>query len=340
MNHSLIISYRDKIIFTSDAHWLYPLFEFRDFLSKNKFDVSQLFLHDKIAGKAAASMIVRLGIKKCHIELISERAIPVFVKAGITFTYSCKVEQIDCCTEELINDKMSVDEIWLFLSKRAGRVGGWPLKIENLTVDIGSHSILKCLNMNLLSGGQIVVHGTNGSGKTTLLKTILGLVKPFSGIITVGNYKVGSEEWKSNRVNTAYVPQDNVKNTFPVSAGEVVSIGLSGSKKTTSEIFSYKVEVAMRRTGCFELFKRSYHSLSGGEKQRVSLARCLCQNAKLLLLDEPTSFLDHKGKEDLSVLLQELCTDQAPTILVVSHDSSWVEQQNWETKELIGGQLC
>jgi len=139
-------------------------------------------------------------------------------------------------------------------------------------------------------------------------------------------------------VNTAYVHQENIKNTFPVSADEVVAIGLSGSKLSSSEI-AYHVEIAMRRTGCFHLFKRSYHSLSGGEKQRVSLARCLCQHARVLLLDEPTSFLDREGKEDLFVMLQELCHKEAPTILMVSHDPVWTERLSWEKKELKGGRL-
>jgi zinc transport system ATP-binding protein len=339
VERSLIIRNQNNIIFTSDSHWLHPLFEFDDFLSKNAFTVSELFLQDKIAGKAAACMIVRLGIKKCHIELISERAIPVFEKAGIDFTYDTKVEHIDCGTEYLITDDMSVDEVWLFLRKRAGRVAGLPVWLEHVTVTNESAIVLDDLNLELPAGEQLLVFGSNGAGKTTLLKTILGLEKPVKGIVKVGDLCVGSREWRQNRMNTAYVHQENIKNTFPVSAGEVVAIGLAGSKVPSSEI-AYKVEIAMRRTGCFNLFKRSYHSLSGGEKQRVSLARCLCQHARVLLLDEPTSFLDREGKEDLLVLLQELCHNEAPTIIMVSHDPAWIERLSWSKMELKGGRLC
>ena len=339
MEHSLIIRYRDNIIFTSDSHWLHPLFELDDFLSAKEIPSSELFLQDKIAGKAAACMIVRLGIKKCHIELISERAIPVFEKAGINYTYDKLVEQIECRTEYLITDNMSVDDAWLFLRKRAGRVEGLPVKIENVTVLAESKVVLDDLNLELPAGEQLLIYGSNGAGKTTLLKIILGLIKPLSGVVRVGEWCVGSREWITNRMNTAYVHQENVKNTFPVSAGEVASIGLAGTKMSSSEI-AYKVELAMRRTGCFSLYKRSYHSLSGGEKQRVSLARCLCQNAKVLLLDEPTSFLDLEGKEDLLSLLNELCLKEAPTIIMVSHDPVWTKQLSWEKKELKGGCLC
>lgn len=296
-------------------------------------------MQDKIAGKAAACMIVRLGIRRCHIELMSERAVPVFEKAGVSYTFDKMVEHIDCRTEYLITDDMSVDDVWLFLRKRAGRVEGLPVRIENLAVAAESKIVLNDLNLELSAGDQLLVYGSNGAGKTTLLKAILGLIKPLKGVVSVGDWCVGSHEWKQNRIHTAYVYQENIKNTFPISAGEVVSIGLAGSKISSSEL-AYKVEIAMRRTGCFNLLKRSYHSLSGGEKQRVSLARCLCQNAKVLLLDEPTSFLDREGKEDLLLLLQELCYNEAPTILMVSHDPVWTERLSWEKKELKGGSLC
>ena len=338
MEHSLIIKNQDNIIFTSDSHWLHPLFELNDFLTKNSLSTTGLFLQDKIAGKAAACMIAYLGIEKCHIEIISARAIPVFIKAGVDFTYDTMVEQIECRTEYLITDDMSVDEVWLFLRKRAGRVEGLPVSLVNVTVATESAIVLDDLNLMLPAGEQLLVYGSNGAGKTTLLKTILGLVKPLKGSVKVGDFCVGSRTWEKNRMNTAYVHQENIKSNFPVSAGEVAAIGLAGSKMSSSEI-AYHVEIAMRRTGCFNLFNRSYHSLSGGEKQRVSLARCLCQHARVLLLDEPTSFLDQEGKEDLMALLQELCHNEAPTILMVSHDPVWLANLSWDKKELKGGKL-
>jgi zinc transport system ATP-binding protein len=96
----------------------------------------------------------------------------------------------------------------------------------------------------------------------------------------------------------------------------------------------------MKRTGCLDLANRSYHKLSGGEKQRVSLARCLCQQARVLLFDEPTTFLDPKSRDDLFELLIELWENEAPTIIVVSHDDNWINKFEWEVKELKGGKLC
>lgn len=339
MEHSLIVTHGEETIFTSNEHWLHPLFELEDFLKGKNIPSSELFVNDKIAGKAAACLIVRLGVTRCHVELLSERAIPVFKEHGVDFSYDTLVEQIQCRTEDLITDSMSIDDAYLFLRKRAGRVQGLPVKIENLTVDIGRKNILENLNLDLGRGEQLVIHGANGTGKTTLLRTLLGFIQPVQGTIRVGDITVGSNEWRHNRSLIGYVHQENVKNTFPISAEEVVAIGLSERKLSSKEL-NYRVELAMRRTGCFHLAKQSYHRLSGGEKQRVSLARCLSQNARVLLFDEPTSFLDSGGKEDLLQLLSELSSTEAPTMILVSHETAWLDQLNWPRKELKGGQLC
>ncbi len=339
MEHSLIVSLDKQTIFTSDQHWLYPLFELEDYLKHTRISADQLFLRDKIAGKAAACLIVFLGIKRCHIELLSERALPVFKENGIEFTYDLLVEHIQCRTEDLITDKMSIADAYLFLRKRAGRVQGLSVKLENITVRLEEKTILDQLDLYVGRGEQLIIHGANGVGKTTVLRTLLGLIQTSKGKTTIGEFIVGSQEWKKSRSIIAYVHQENIKSTFPISAGEVVQIGLGKSRLPKAER-DYRVEVPMRRTGSFHLIHQVYNTLSGGEKQRVSLARCLCQNAGVILMDEPTSFLDQQGKEDLLMLLQELSLNEAPTIIIVSHELQWAERLNWSLKELKGGKLC
>ena len=339
MEHSLIVKLDAQTVFASDQHWLYPLFDLEDYLKQSKTIASDLFLSDKIAGKAAACLIVFLGIKRCHIELLSERAIPVFKANGIEFTYDHLVDHIQCRTEDLITDKMSISDAYLFLRKRAGRVQGLSVKIENLSVKIEDKLVIDHLQLDLGRGEQLIILGANGAGKTTLLRSMLGFIPITEGTIKIGDYLVGSDLWKQNRSIIGYVHQENIKNNFPISSGEVVQIGLGKSRISKSEA-DYRVEVAMRRTGSFHLFDQPYHTLSGGEKQRVSLARCLCQNARVFLMDEPTSFLDQQGKEDLLSLLYELSQNEAPTMVLVSHDLQWVEQLNWPRKELKGGRLC
>ena len=222
MEHSLIISLDNQTVFTSDQHWLYPLFEFEDYLKRSGASADCLFLKDKIAGKAAACMIVFLGIKHCHIELLSERAIPVFKGNGIEYTYDRLVEHIQCRTEDLISDSMSISDAYLFLRKRAGRVKGLSLKMTDVSVSLGGNAILNQLNLDVGRGEQVIIHGANGVGKTTLLRSILGLIIPETGKIEIGDYLVGSEEWKKNRSIIGYVHQENIKNNFPISAGEEI----------------------------------------------------------------------------------------------------------------------
>ena len=338
MEHSLVLFHNDQQVFFSDEHWLYPLFEVEQFLKERSIPANELFLKDKIAGKAAAALIVRMGIRQCYIELLSERAIPVFEKYGVKYSYLKLVDHIQCRTEDLITDKMTMEETYLFLRKRAGKVQGVSLKINSLTVEVAGKQILDNLELELGRGEQLVVQGENGSGKTTLIRSVLGLIPALSGTITIGEEVVGSATWQKNRVQTGYLNQETIKNNFPITAAEVVAIGLSSLKISESER-AYQVELAMRKTGSFHLKNKLFHQLSGGEKQRVSLARCLCQNARLLLLDEPTSYLDEKGREELGELLIDLSKNEAPTMLLVSHDSGWTDRLKWHSKTLKGGKL-
>lgn len=339
MENSLSVSLNQQVIFASNQHWLYPLFEFEDFLKKNPYDTSQLFLRDKIAGRAAASLIVHLGVTRCHIRLLSKRGAAVFDKHNISYTCDTLVEQINCRTENLITDDMAIDEAYLLLRKRVGRVKGLTVKLDNVSLHIEKRILLDNVSLNLERGEQLVIHGANGAGKTTLLRALLGLVPISQGVIEIGEYVVGNHQWRKNRSLVAYINQEGVKNGLPITGGEVVKIGLGNSPLPSSER-EYLVEVAMRRTGSFHLYGQPYNTLSGGEKQRVSIARCLCQNAGVFLLDEPTTFLDPHGKEALLELLDEVSRKEAPTIIIVSHEYQWAERLNWEYKELKGGKLC
>jgi len=339
VDKSLIITQDNREIFSSHSKWLYPLFELEDFLSENSFSPDHLILTDKIAGKAAAFLIVRLGFRRVHIHLISEGAVAVFEQFQVEFTYDEMVPKIQCKTEDIVSVNQSVDTVWQMLRRRAGRVAGLSVEVLDLVVEIDQKVVIDHLNLHVGKGEHVFVKGANGTGKTTLLKAILGLEKIASGSVKIGDFLVGTKEWNNNRLLTGYVYQEMVKNNFPISAAEVVEIGLSGQPLPKTEL-SHRIEIAMRRTGCFHLAGRSYHELSGGEKQRVNIARCLCQQAKVLLFDEPTSFLDNQAKEELHELLTELWRNEAPTAIIVSHDELWMRMFNCRIVELQDGKIC
>ena len=338
MDKSLIVTHQEKEIFSSRAKWLYPLFDLDEFLSGEDYPVEEMELIEKVAGQAAAFLIVRLGFRRCHVKLISEQAIGIFDRFGITHSYENIVPFIQCRTEHILMKDMNLDEAWQLLRRRAGRVHGADVSIEKLEVNIHGRSIINGLDLEVKRGDGLIICGENGVGKTTLLRTILGLQPINSGIIKIADVQVGSLVWRKNRHMTGYVNQERSKSIFPVSASEVVEIGLAG-RKLSRHIIKERVYAAMRRTGCLDLADQSFHKLSGGEKQRISLARCLCQQARILLFDEPTTFLDPKARDDLFNMLMELWENEAPTIIVVSHDNQWIERFNWEVKEMKEGKI-
>lgn len=325
------------LIFESAGKWLYPLFEVEDHLHAMALDAADIFLHDRIAGRAAASLITRMGFKSCFIDTISVPALDVFKKFKVDCGYSLLVDKIQCRTEDLIQPDMSLDDVYRMLRARAGRLQGIDLEIKDLHAGYEGRKVIQGLDLSLRAGDQLVISGDNGTGKTTLLKMLIGIIQPSSGKILLGGLPL--EGVKKIPSPIGYVNQSIKTAHFPITADEVVSLGLLGQKLDSSDS-AYEIEIAMRRTGCFHLAGRNIHTLSGGEKQRVSLARCLAQKAGLILMDEPTSFLDRDSKDEFLELLNHVVRRHMPTIIIVSHDHEWVERLGWPVKTLKDGILC
>jgi len=191
------------------------------------------------------------------------------------------------------------------------------LQINNLSISFGSKSLFHDFSLALHRGERLVIEGPNGCGKTTLLKCILGMVKPQKGSIVL-----------SSDVNTAYCKQGFSEVRTVVSVYEVVSMGLYNSQcKDHSRAMR-----AMRATGVESLAKRAFSELSGGEKQRVNLARCICQEANLLLLDEPSSFLDVAFRDEFVAMMRTLPEYMAA--IVVTHDEVLTRALGWQIVRL------
>ncbi len=327
----------NELIFESSGKWLYPLFEVEDFLHEQHLDASGLYLHDRIGGSAAASLIARMGFVRCFIDTVSTHAEAVFRREGVEFGFDKLVDKIECRTEDLITEDMDLESVHRMLSRRAGRYTGVGLEMKALRAGYGGAEILRGLDLSMEAGEQLVITGDNGTGKTTLLKTLIGTVMPSSGSIVLDGKPV--EKAKTIPSVIGYVNQGARTADFAVTAREVVALGLIGQSLKSSDR-EYRIEIAMRRTGCFHLSGRNINSLSGGERQRVSLARCMAQKAGLILMDEPTSFLDSDSKKDLLHVLKTITRRAMPTVLIVSHDYQWIEQLGWPVRELRDGTLC
>ncbi|MGQ4875912.1 MAG: metal ABC transporter ATP-binding protein, partial [Promethearchaeia archaeon] len=179
---------------------------------------------------------------------------------------------------------------------------------------------LENINLEIYRGDYVGIFGPNGSGKTTLLKAILGLIKPDKGIIKLFN----SDDLKKMRIKIGYVPQNpSVKRNFPASVIEVVEMGLYGKIGFLKPIKKKHRKIAERalhkvHMGAFK--NRPIGHLSGGELQKVMVARAIVSNPEILLLDEPTSALDFVMTGELMTLLKELNEKYKLTIIAINHN--------------------
>ncbi|NTU59324.1 MAG: ABC transporter ATP-binding protein [Chlorobiaceae bacterium] len=192
---------------------------------------------------------------------------------------------------------------------------------DRLCVELGGTSVLLGVSLSVYEGDFIAVLGPNGGGKTTLLKTILGLVKPTSGTVTVFGEPPGHA---TGRIG--YVPQSMFfDREFPISAWDVVLMGRLSRKKLMQRYNSAdrrKVAEALEITGLSDLGSRRIGALSGGELQRVLIARALAADPDLLLLDEPTASVDPEMKTTIYDLLDRL--RERHTIMLVTHDTGTI----------------
>jgi zinc transport system ATP-binding protein len=194
------------------------------------------------------------------------------------------------------------------------------LNVENLSIGYGATPIAQNINFAVREGDYICIVGENGAGKSTLVKTILGLNKAISGNIRFGTGVIDK---------IAYLPQQTViQNDFPATVFEVV---LSGRQKRGLHKLFYNAadkqaaRDALKRFEISHLEKKSVKELPGGQKQRVLLARALCDEKDILFLDEPVAGLDPNITEDLYCLLADI-NKSGTSIVMISHDMSGVHE--------------
>ena len=319
----------DTQIFYSESKWLHPIFEFEEFLKTYDGPRTNLSAWDSAIGKAAAVLLVRLGVKQIHGELVSNLAVKYIAQTlgEGKLTWDTLVDRLMCQTENQLENLTDSDEMYYLLRQRAKLVLGVPVSIQNLSYKYGK---INGLNLEIHAGGRLMILGENGTGKTTLLRLLCGIYKPDSGSILIDGKPVD----KLPKYTIGYIPQLSElqeEQSFDLTAEEVVGLGINGKpEKSGGKSRRDLVEQAMRRTGCAHLAGRKFSVLSGGEKQKVSLARCLAQKARLLLLDEPTANLDKDNRRMVVDILTSLSISEIPTIIMVTHDKELTSLKKWE----------
>lgn len=190
------------------------------------------------------------------------------------------------------------------------------LRLEKLRLGFGDNTVISGANIELTKGDFICIVGANGSGKSTLVKAILGLIKPISGKI---EYLNGLE-----RTQIGYLPQETRSDAnFPATVEEIVlsgCLGHMGWKPFYCHKEKQHVQRSLKTLGIESLAKKRFVDLSGGQKQKVLLARSLSATTEMLILDEPSNNLDYKSRKDFYKTLKMLNRDHGLTILMITHD--------------------
>lgn len=189
------------------------------------------------------------------------------------------------------------------------------IEVKNLTLAYGAEPVVRDLSFSVEHGEHICIVGENGSGKSTLVKSLLGLIEPVAGSISFG--------CKKCMKGIGYLPQQTaVQRDFPASVREVVHSGFAGKGLFGFDLKGTdkrKAHDIMHRLKIEHLSGKCYRELSGGQQQKVLLARALCATESVLLLDEPVTGLDPVSTAEMYLIIKELKKD-GMTVLMISHD--------------------
>ena len=212
----------------------------------------------------------------------------------------------------------------------SSRVAGAPSMLEatNLSVKRSGKLVLEDVNLRINKGEFVGIVGPNGGGKSTFLLTVLGILQPANGSVTVFGHNPqtvnfnGKVGWVSQ--NAASIPTK-----MRMTVRELVSLGTL----STSDLFSFRrrkndeaVERALELVGLANLAEMDIARLSGGQRQRAVIGRALASNAELLIFDEPLVNVDRSSRNGILKLLDDLCHNENKTLLMVSHELTAIRQ--------------
>ena len=184
------------------------------------------------------------------------------------------------------------------------------ISARGLWLERSGRTILEGIDLDIGLGEIVTLIGPNGAGKTTLVRVLLGLVAPDRG-----------EVHRSPGLSIGYVPQRfDIDRAIPMTVDRFLQLGRSGTPE--------RIQAVLAEVGANHVLGQQFANLSGGELQRVLLARALLRDPQLLVLDEPVRGVDYAGEAELYTLIGRLRTDRGLSVLLVSHDLHVVMAQS------------
>lgn len=195
------------------------------------------------------------------------------------------------------------------------------VNIIDVTFGYNGSPVLENVNLAVKKGDFLALIGANGAAKSTLMKLMVGLLKPKSGKVMLFNQDLkGFSQW--DRIGYVSQQAAQINTAFPATVGEIVGTGLyeglgrfiKGEKKRTA------INHALGLVGMEDLSKRLIGQLSGGQRQKVFVAKALVKKPEILFLDEPTTGIDASSQQEFYDILMDLNTKEGITIVMVTHD--------------------
>ncbi|MBU5425888.1 heme ABC transporter ATP-binding protein [Tissierella pigra] len=217
----------------------------------------------------------------------------------------------------------------------------YTLEVKDLSFSYGKKAVLKNISLNIEKGNFISIIGPNGSGKSTLLKNLNNLYKPDNGSIFLDGLNIKKVKPRELAMKIALVPQNTVID-YDFTVEDIVLMGrhpYKGRFQKEDESDYRIVNEAMEMTNTLYLKDRIITEISGGERQRVIIAKALAQNPSIILLDEPTSHLDINHQIEILNLLRKLNQEKGTTIVVVIHDINLASRYSDEIILIKDGQI-
>jgi ABC-type cobalamin/Fe3+-siderophores transport system ATPase subunit len=204
------------------------------------------------------------------------------------------------------------------------------LDVNNVSLTIDNKALLSDISFQMQSGDYLCILGPNGAGKSSLLKILMGIIPASSGTIHLQESNVLDLSQKQRAQQLSYVPQSH-KGLLHFSVEEFIKMARYAYHSALSDWHGQDkqaMERAVEITHTEAFLQRQMNTLSGGEAQRVMIAAALCQQTPLLLLDEPTSFLDPRHQVEVHQLIRELNQQHNISIIEVSHDFNHAAQHS------------